>query len=183
VAQIHSGCGKKLMAVRFLFREIKMERCPGWFCRKATAYLALAGRFPRKGWPTGEARSLSAFGENGDPMKPSLLIASIALFDFAVTGCDSANDSLIPLTSNATPPILLFNGTGTSPNDVAAVERILNEQHLQYSTTNSVELNNMSESRLRSYRLLIIPGGNYIAMGNGVMPSTTAKIRDAVQNW
>ena len=115
-------------------------------------------------------------------MKPSLLLAFIALFALAAKGCNYANESAIPLTSNITPPILLFNGTGTSRNDVAAVESILNEQHLQYSTVNSVELNNMSESRLRSYRLLIIPGGNYIAMGNGIMPSTTAKIRDAVQN-
>ena len=115
-------------------------------------------------------------------MKPIRPFASIALFAFAVNGCNNANDSAIPLTSKIIPPVLLFNGTGTSPSDVAAVERILNEQTLKYSTANSVELNNMSESRLRSYRLLIIPGGNYISMGNGLLPSTTAKMRDAVQN-
>jgi len=43
-------------------------------------------------------------------------------------------------------------------------------------------MNDMSASHLRSYRLLIIPGGNYIAIGNGILSSTTAKIHDAVQN-
>lgn len=115
-------------------------------------------------------------------MKPSHLLASIALFVLAVSGCNNANDAALPLTSNITPPILLFNGTGTSTNDVAALEKILQARHLQYSTANSSELNAMSESRLRSYRLLIIPGGNYIDMGNGLAPTTTAKIRAAVQN-
>lgn len=116
------------------------------------------------------------------PMKSDFLIALIATFTWAMTGCGSANDSAIPLTSNVTPPILLYNGTGTSPNDVGAVETILNGQHLQYSTANSVEMDSLSESRLRMYRLLIVPGGNYIVMGDGILPGTTAKIRRAVQN-
>jgi len=37
-------------------------------------------------------------------------------------------------------PILLFNGTGTSSNDVAAIESILRDNHLDYSTANSREL-------------------------------------------
>jgi Biotin-protein ligase, N terminal len=96
-------------------------------------------------------------------------------------GCNRANESAIPLTSKTTPPILLFDGTGTSPNDVAAVERILGEQNLQYSTVNSEQLNDMSEARLQSYRLLIIPGGNYVTMGKSLSPGTAVKIRGAVQ--
>ena len=115
-------------------------------------------------------------------MKQSLLIAAITLIAFALAGCKNENESAIPLASKTIPHILLFNGTGTSPNDVAAVEKILQEQQLDYSTANSVQMNDMSETRLRSYRLLIIPGGNYIAIGNGLMPSTTTKIHDAVQN-
>ena len=78
--------------------------------------------------------------------------------------------------------ILLFNGTGTSTNDVAAVETILNSDHLNYSTVNSSQLNRMSELQIREYRLLIVPGGNFIDIGNSLTTSTTANIRNAVQN-
>ena len=40
----------------------------------------------------------------------------------------------------------------------------------------------MGESQLRGYRLLIVPGGNYINIGNSVTSSTTANIRSAVQD-
>jgi glutamine amidotransferase-like uncharacterized protein len=79
-------------------------------------------------------------------------------------------------------PILLFNGTGTSPNDVAAVETILNGNHLDYSTVNSSRLNGMGESQIRGYHLLIIPGGNFVDIGNSLTVSTTANIRNAVLN-
>lgn len=39
----------------------------------------------------------------------------------------------------------------------------------------------MSESRLRVYRLMIVPGGNYIAIGTSLTPTTAANIHDAVQ--
>ena len=39
----------------------------------------------------------------------------------------------------------------------------------------------MSESQLMAYRLLIVPGGNYITMGDSLTPSTTANIHNAVQ--
>jgi glutamine amidotransferase-like uncharacterized protein len=79
-------------------------------------------------------------------------------------------------------PILLFNGNGTSANDVAAVETVLNGNHLKYSTANSSQLNRMSESQIREYRLLIVPGGNFVDIGNSLTSSTTANIRNAVQN-
>jgi glutamine amidotransferase-like uncharacterized protein len=78
--------------------------------------------------------------------------------------------------------IVLFNGTGTSPNDVAAVETILSNNHLKYSTVNSSKLNAMDESQMRRYRLLIVPGGNFIDIGKSLTSSTTANIRNAVQN-
>jgi glutamine amidotransferase-like uncharacterized protein len=86
------------------------------------------------------------------------------------------------LASSGLVPILLFDGTGTSPGDVAAVETILNSNHLNYSTVNSSQLNHMSESQLRGYRLLIVPGGNFINIGNSLNASTTATVRNAVQN-
>ena len=78
-------------------------------------------------------------------------------------------------------PILLFKGTGTSPNDVKAVEAILKGRGLAYNCVGSYQLNRMTESQLAAYRLLIIPGGNYITMGNSLTTDTTAKIRNSVQ--
>jgi glutamine amidotransferase-like uncharacterized protein len=96
------------------------------------------------------------------------------LISLAMTAC-------APPESHGVPPILLFNGTGTSANDVAAVETILKDDHLGYSTVNSRQLNGMSESQLMAYRLMIVPGGNFIAIGNNLTPSTTSNIHNAVQ--
>ncbi len=77
--------------------------------------------------------------------------------------------------------ILLFNGTGTSPNDVKSFEVILKKMQLAYDTVDSRQLNGMSVSNLVAYRLFIIPGGNYITMGNSLAHSTTTKVQSAVQ--
>jgi len=76
----------------------------------------------------------------------------------------------------------LFKGTGTSPNDVAAVEAILSSNRFDYSTVSSSQLNNMSELQIRQHRLFIVPGGNFIDIGNSLTSSTTANIRTAVHN-
>jgi glutamine amidotransferase-like uncharacterized protein len=90
---------------------------------------------------------------------------------------------LVSCVSNPRPaPILLFAGAGTSPNDVAAVERILQDNRLAYSTVGSWRLNAMNEAEIRRYRLLIVPGGNFIKIGNGLTPAASANIRNAVQN-
>jgi len=86
-----------------------------------------------------------------------------------------------PPESDHTPPILLFNEIGTSPNDIKAVEAILKERRLKYATMNSRQLNSMSEPQLLAYHLMIIPGGNYISMGNSLTPTTTTNIHNAVQ--
>jgi glutamine amidotransferase-like uncharacterized protein len=79
------------------------------------------------------------------------------------------------------PDILLFNGRGTSPNDVAALERILRERHSSYSTASSERLGAMSEVERKAYRLLIIPGGNFEEIGNALTVDTTARLRKAVR--
>ena len=100
--------------------------------------------------------------------------ALLFMFSLAAMAC-------APPASHAVPPILLFGGAGTSVNDVAAVETILKDKHLEYSTVNSRQLNHMSESQLVAYRLMIVPGGNFIDMGNSLERSTTANIHNAVQ--
>ena len=78
--------------------------------------------------------------------------------------------------------VLLFNGRGTSSNDVAAVTRSLHDSHLSYSIADSPRLDAMGESELRAYRLLIVPGGNFEQIGNGLKPRTTATLRNAIRH-
>jgi len=103
-----------------------------------------------------------------------LVIASLGLLLACLTAC------AIRSTSSGSPTILLFNGNGTSPNDVAAIEKISNENDFSYTTANSQQLNEMSESQLKAYRLLIVPGGNFEQIGNGLTSSTAANVRNAV---
>jgi hypothetical protein len=79
-------------------------------------------------------------------------------------------------------PILLFTGTGASRGDVAAVEEVLKSNHFNYSTVNSWQLSGMAESQMRRYRLLIVPGGNFVDIGNSLTPGAAANIRNAVRN-
>ena len=80
------------------------------------------------------------------------------------------------------PDILLFNGRGTSPNDVAALEGLLRERRLHYVTADVEKLDAMGDGELKSFRLLIVPGGNFEEMGNALTADATAKLRDAVGN-
>src|SRR5688500_19141967 len=82
--------------------------------------------------------------------------------------------------TSTSPDILLFNGRGTSPNDVAALESILRERRWIYSTASSERLDRMSEAELKGYRLLIVPGGNFEEIGNALTTDTTARLRNAV---
>jgi glutamine amidotransferase-like uncharacterized protein len=74
----------------------------------------------------------------------------------------------------------LFAGSGTSPHDVAAIETVLKANHLSYATATSGQLNGMSASQLRAYRLLIVPGGNFEQIGKGLTASTAVTVRNAV---
>ena len=72
-------------------------------------------------------------------------------------------------------PFLLFSGTGTSPNDVAAIEAILEQNHLVYARVNSKQFDAMNPSQLQTYRLLIVPGGNFVDEGNSLTADTATK--------
>jgi len=77
-------------------------------------------------------------------------------------------------------PVLIFNGTGTSPNDVTAVESVVKAKGLAYHTANSSQLDGMSESQLLAYKLFIVPGGNSITIGNNLSSKATTTVRNAV---
>ena len=104
------------------------------------------------------------------------LAVSLLLISAVLTACGPK-----PVSSREITPVLLFAGTGTTPNDVAAVETILNGSHLSYSIVNSSQLNGMTESQISRYRLLIVPGGDFVDMGNSLTAVTTANVRNAVK--
>ena len=103
-----------------------------------------------------------------------LLTVLVAVFG-ALAGCGSRSGSV------GTAAILLFTGTGSSRGDVEAMETLLNANNFDYTTADSVQLNRMGATDLQRYRLLIVPGGNFIDMGNSLTASTTANIRNAVK--
>ncbi len=79
--------------------------------------------------------------------------------------------------------MLLFNGTGTSSSDVAAVEAVLGTLGVGYKTADSGQLNAMSEQQLGGYKLMIVPGGNSITIGESLTGETSSVIRGAVEDY
>lgn len=63
---------------------------------------------------------------------------------------------------------------------MAAIETILNENHVSHASANSAQLDGMSAAQLGAYQLLIVPGGDFEAIGNGLTAATTANVRAAV---
>ncbi|MFY9978647.1 MAG: BPL-N domain-containing protein [Candidatus Sulfotelmatobacter sp.] len=109
-----------------------------------------------------------------------LLISLTACGTPAVTPASAA-----PAESDAaqtsSPSVLLFVGTGTSSTDVTAVETILSTNKLAYATATSAQLDDMSQSELMAYKLLIVPGGDSITIGDGLTSTATNTVHDAVQ--
>jgi glutamine amidotransferase-like uncharacterized protein len=91
-----------------------------------------------------------------------------------LTGCS-------PSESSGPAAILLFCGHGTSPNSVKGIEAILKDRHLGYAKVDSEQINELSAPQLSTYRLLIIPGGNYITIGKSLTPATATNVHAAVQ--
>jgi glutamine amidotransferase-like uncharacterized protein len=97
-----------------------------------------------------------------------------------LAGCQQSTNA--PRDSGSTPGILLFNGTGISRNGVAALEALLAEHGLPYDTIDSPHLDALPDSRLRGYRLLIVPGGNFEVLGQGLKRETVERVRAAVRS-
>jgi glutamine amidotransferase-like uncharacterized protein len=90
---------------------------------------------------------------------------------------------VLPPAIAAAEPVLLFNGTGTTSSDVAAVEAVLGTLGVGYVTADSTELNAMTEPQLGGYKLMIVPGGNSIAIGQSLTAATASMIQGAVQQY
>lgn len=83
----------------------------------------------------------------------------------------------------AAEPVLLFTGTGTSSSDVSAVEAVLATLNLGYTTADSAQLNAMTEPQVGGYKLIIVPGGNSITIGENLSSEAATAIRGAVQDY
>lgn len=89
----------------------------------------------------------------------------------------------LPPAVPAPEPVFLFRGTGTTASDVSALEAVLASLGLGYTTADSNQLNAMSEAQLGGYKLIIVPGGNSITIGQNLTASTASAIRGAVQDY
>jgi glutamine amidotransferase-like uncharacterized protein len=78
--------------------------------------------------------------------------------------------------------VLLYNGTGTS-SDVSAVEGVLDTLGVGYATADSSQLSAMSEAQLGGYRLIIVPGGNSITIGENLTADSASMMRGAVEDY
>jgi glutamine amidotransferase-like uncharacterized protein len=77
--------------------------------------------------------------------------------------------------------MLLFDGTGTSPQDVTAIESILKGSQLGYVRVDAEHLDAMSQSQIQAYQLLIVPGGNFVDIGNSLTAGAIDNVRNAVK--
>ncbi len=77
--------------------------------------------------------------------------------------------------------VLLFHGSGSSPNAVKALATILEECGMDFEAVDSRTLNEMTEDDLGRFRLIVFPGGNYVEMGNSLSLDTTQRLRKAIR--
>jgi glutamine amidotransferase-like uncharacterized protein len=122
----------------------------------------------------------------------SLIVAAALIALICSTGCGTPGLSGVSspqaaslqtgITPGSSPSVLLFNGTGTSATDVVAVEAVLVTLNLSYDTADTSQIEAKSESQLAAYKLLIVPGGNSITIGDNLSKTATTNIHDAVVN-
>jgi len=119
-----------------------------------------------------------------------IVLAACVTATILVAGCGSRSAQMdsapapvaLPPAVPSAQPVLLFNGTGTSA-DVGAVEAVLSGMGIGYITANSAQLSAMSEAQLGGYKLIIVPGGNSIDIGESLNPGTAANLQAAVQQY
>ncbi|MGA7376592.1 MAG: hypothetical protein WBW36_09615, partial [Candidatus Sulfotelmatobacter sp.] len=119
---------------------------------------------------------------------PLLILAIASLIaPITFTACGSKTEQAAAILPAATLPpaipaaqsVLLYNGTGTSA-DVQAVEAVLGNLGIGYLTADATQMNAMTEPQLAGYKLIIIPGGNSITIGENLTAQATSNIRGAV---
>jgi glutamine amidotransferase-like uncharacterized protein len=122
---------------------------------------------------TATATSTSTTSASSDLMSAAVLSTS--------TSTSSLTSAVLPATTSGA-TVLVYNGSGTSSTDVAAVESIVSSLHLSYHTANQSQLDKMSVSQLLGYRLFLMPGGNAITISGNLTRTATANVRSAVSS-
>jgi len=116
-----------------------------------------------------------------------ILLIALLLASITFSGCGSQQNAQVPQPLPppipAAEPVLLFNGTGASSSDVSAIQAVLGNLGIDYATADSTKLNSMSEAQMAGYKLIIVPGGNSIAIGQSLTTQTTSAIRGAVMQY
>jgi glutamine amidotransferase-like uncharacterized protein len=78
--------------------------------------------------------------------------------------------------------VLLFTGTGTSANDVRALQEILTQMRIAFAPVDARDLERMTSAQLRRSHLLIVPGGDFLTMGAQLSSNTRRTVHEAVQD-
>lgn len=118
-----------------------------------------------------------------------IALVSFIAATLALGGCGGGSQMMghasqpLPPAIAAAEPVLLFVGNGTSSTDVAALEAILGNLSIAYATVDSTQMNALSEQQMGGYKLIIIPGGNSITIGQSLTAGTVSALRAAVQQY
>ncbi len=133
------------------------------------------------GWATIVPVKVAASAADASVATTATAVAAATASTLASDAVAAAASSPAPMpasTSGAT--VLIYNGTGTTSGDVAAVESLVSSLRLSYHTVNSSELDRMSASQLLGYRLFLMPGGNAITIAGNLSKNATSSLRSAV---
>jgi hypothetical protein len=104
------------------------------------------------------------------------------------SGVDPANPTVPPVEvpndrTGYVTAVLLFNGTGVSTSDWQNTERIVQAKGLSYQLANSAQMNAMSLETLKTFGVIIVPGGSGGTITSNLTTSTRLRIRQAVRDY
>ena len=119
----------------------------------------------------------------------------IVLMAFSISGCAKPGAEELtgpaPLGPNAPPnsmtgiahtEVLLFAGESAWQAEVESIEYLLYNHGVTYQQVTSAQLELLSLDELASFKLLVFPGGDALAITQSLSANTHAKLRTAVQD-
>jgi hypothetical protein len=107
-------------------------------------------------------------------------VSTLASVATATSTTPTTTSTTTTWTSTTSAPVLIFNGTGTSSTAVSAIENVVHNLGIAYHTVNSSQLDSLTQSKLATYRLFIVPGGNSITIGKYLTSKATTTVRSAI---
>ncbi len=134
-------------------------------------------------------------------------LALAALVSFALTACNSSENSVSKDPQTSVPPdtsssdpanpktdpvpvhpgystaVMIFNGSGVSTSDWQSTEAIVKSQGLSYQLVNSAQLNAMTLEQIESFGLMVVPGGEGGTIAAALTDATQLRVRQAVRDY